>query len=518
MRHIIAAMGEGSRIAQDLGAVLTDWARMTTTTQRLYISAAQHPDGTGCEVFGILKTGEKKLFLRDEACAMKEYQPVCVLDFYVNEGRQRMGIGLKLFQAFLSSERVDPRNLAYDRPSPKLKGFLARHFNLTHAISQSNNFLVFREFFTGADTSGAGPIHDASSQKRTMSTWERPLTAQKKKHGHHHHHHHHHRATQAQEQHMPPAPSASIPVAHIQVDAAPWAMPSSAAPPGASAAPWGIAEPSYSQALRGPSNGGAGPPLPGGPAGAPTLTLMPSLPPLRSRSGTGAGFGTPGGGGGSTGGGGSGQSESGPGGPSDGAGYAGYAAMNGHANGFAAPGVGYASIRNPSPQRQLEEGGSERERAWLNRSPSLQPLPPLSGTLGWSGSPGAAQQASFSAASPVAGQPRNGTDASSAMAAAHPVPGRLRSFGQHAVGLGLQGASPRAGPPQRLGSLKGDATPKGDVTAAGRGVGIMGAAGTSRGTPLGSSVRRPEGLGGTPVSNVPPSHFQQMPPLQWARR
>ncbi len=49
-------------------------------------------------VFGGIKTGSKKLFIRVETGAFCETEPICVLDFYVNEEYQRQGLGKQLFE------------------------------------------------------------------------------------------------------------------------------------------------------------------------------------------------------------------------------------------------------------------------------------------------------------------------------------------------------------------------------------------------------------------------------------
>jgi hypothetical protein len=36
---------------------------------------------------------------------------------------------------------------AYDRPSNKLKGFLAKHYSLRNFVRQNNNFVVFDDYF-----------------------------------------------------------------------------------------------------------------------------------------------------------------------------------------------------------------------------------------------------------------------------------------------------------------------------------------------------------------------------------
>jgi GNAT acetyltransferase, Mec-17 len=72
-----------------------------------------------------------------------------VLDFYVCERCQRQGVGKDLFTFLLNHLSAVPEFLAYDRPSPKLVAFLAKHHGLVHGITQPNNFMIFRGFFQG---------------------------------------------------------------------------------------------------------------------------------------------------------------------------------------------------------------------------------------------------------------------------------------------------------------------------------------------------------------------------------
>ena len=74
-------------------------------------------------------------------------KPVWVLDFYVNEKVQRGGYGKALFDAMLEYEKQHPAKLAYDRPSPKLIGFMSKHFGLKSYVQQNNNYVVFDEYF-----------------------------------------------------------------------------------------------------------------------------------------------------------------------------------------------------------------------------------------------------------------------------------------------------------------------------------------------------------------------------------
>lgn len=49
----------------------------------------------------MLKIGRKKLFLLNQDQRTKECAPLCVLDFYIHESRQRRGYGRRLFDYML---------------------------------------------------------------------------------------------------------------------------------------------------------------------------------------------------------------------------------------------------------------------------------------------------------------------------------------------------------------------------------------------------------------------------------
>ena len=102
----------------------------------------------GRKVVSMLKVAVRKLYLRAEDGQMRDVSPLCVLDFYVHETAQRRGQGKKLFDEMLKREGVlHPARLAYDKPSIKMMGFLAKHFSLRDYLSQSNNYVVFRQFW-----------------------------------------------------------------------------------------------------------------------------------------------------------------------------------------------------------------------------------------------------------------------------------------------------------------------------------------------------------------------------------
>ena len=78
-----------------------------------------------------------------------EVYPLCVLDFYVHESRQRSGCGKMLFEFMLQDQKASPKYMAVDRPSPKLLAFLRKYYNLSKVIPQVNNYVIFEGFFTG---------------------------------------------------------------------------------------------------------------------------------------------------------------------------------------------------------------------------------------------------------------------------------------------------------------------------------------------------------------------------------
>ena len=144
VRHVLDTMGKRSMVAQGLSKPITSFAGMRTGDFRLYLSI-----GPGGVVRGLLKVGTKQLFVRRKPDA--EYcqvSPLCVLDFYVHEGCQRAGVGSALFQHMLAHERATAPALGYDRPSPKLIAFLAKHHGLKHYTPQNNNFVLFEQFWS----------------------------------------------------------------------------------------------------------------------------------------------------------------------------------------------------------------------------------------------------------------------------------------------------------------------------------------------------------------------------------
>jgi alpha-tubulin N-acetyltransferase 1 len=91
-----------------------------------------------------LKFGYKDLFFYTAKGAVIQSQKcMCLLDFYVHRTVQRQGIGKQLFDYFIDIVQIPSEFIAYDRPSPKLLPFLARHYALTNGNAQPNRYTIF---------------------------------------------------------------------------------------------------------------------------------------------------------------------------------------------------------------------------------------------------------------------------------------------------------------------------------------------------------------------------------------
>ncbi|XP_077017338.1 alpha-tubulin N-acetyltransferase 1 isoform X6 [Tamandua tetradactyla] len=145
---IVDELGKASAKAQHLPAPITSASRMQSNRHVMYVlkDTSARPAGKGA-IIGFLKVGYKKLFVLDDREAHNEVEPLCILDFYIHESLQRHGHGQELFQYMLQKERVEPHQLAVDRPSQKLLKFLNKHYNLETTVPQVNNFVIFEGFF-----------------------------------------------------------------------------------------------------------------------------------------------------------------------------------------------------------------------------------------------------------------------------------------------------------------------------------------------------------------------------------
>ena len=142
-------LGRLSGVAQGLAGPITSCEKVAAAAaagqgQQLVL----YVDEEG-RALGYIKWGRKEsLYFYRKNGSMVQCSPVCVLDFYVHETLQRRGVGLELFEAMLLELGgvVAPHLLAYDRPSPKLLGFMRKHYGLARPDLQPNRFCIFENF------------------------------------------------------------------------------------------------------------------------------------------------------------------------------------------------------------------------------------------------------------------------------------------------------------------------------------------------------------------------------------
>lgn len=147
LSKIIDTLGAGSAKAQNLRGAITSSFKLKSSEDHLYILKDKDGNkGFGC-VVGMIRTGKKRLFLSDVFGNQHECQPLCILDFYVHESKQRSGFGRKLFDFMIQQEKIVAHQLAIDRPSPKFVNFLKKHFQLENPLNQINKFVIFQSFF-----------------------------------------------------------------------------------------------------------------------------------------------------------------------------------------------------------------------------------------------------------------------------------------------------------------------------------------------------------------------------------
>ncbi|XP_028128423.1 mediator of RNA polymerase II transcription subunit 12-like [Diabrotica virgifera virgifera] len=162
---IVNAMGEASAAAQGLTKPVTTADRLRNSEHKLYFLIDSHANGGRGAVTGMLKTGNKSLYVFDREGTHYQVAPPCLLDFYIHESRQRTGLGKQLFEYMLHRETVEPVQMAIDRPSEKLLGFFKKHYHLSEPVKQMNNYVVYDGFFPSKEhiTPPEAEVEDARS-------------------------------------------------------------------------------------------------------------------------------------------------------------------------------------------------------------------------------------------------------------------------------------------------------------------------------------------------------------------
>lgn len=140
--NVIDKMGDASALAQGLHGAITTASSLKASDYILYIKVREN----WC--LGIIKVGYKNLYVREYSTAtMINIKPLWILDFYVHETVQREGHGKDLYDFVLQDQNIEPKMLAYDRPSHKFLSFLSKYYQLKDYFPQSNNFVIFDDYF-----------------------------------------------------------------------------------------------------------------------------------------------------------------------------------------------------------------------------------------------------------------------------------------------------------------------------------------------------------------------------------
>ncbi|CAH1185489.1 unnamed protein product [Phyllotreta striolata] len=160
--EIVNQMGAASAAAQGLNKAITTADRIRNSEHKLYFLIDQKANSGKGAVTGMLKTGNKSLYVFDRDGNHYQVQPPCLLDFYVHESKQRNGLGKVLFEHMLQKEGIAPVQMAIDRPSDKLLGFLNKHYSLRDPVKQMNNYVVFDDFFPRRGIPAPEPQQEAA--------------------------------------------------------------------------------------------------------------------------------------------------------------------------------------------------------------------------------------------------------------------------------------------------------------------------------------------------------------------
>uniref|UniRef100_T1HF60 Alpha-tubulin N-acetyltransferase n=1 Tax=Rhodnius prolixus TaxID=13249 RepID=T1HF60_RHOPR len=169
--EILDDMGIASAKAQGLLKPITSADKLRNSEHIVYLLTERESNNHNGSVIGMLKMGRKRLYVFDKTGECHEMIPLCVLDFYVHESRQRMGCGKKLFEYMLNVENIEPEKLAIDRPSDKFLFFLRKHYGLKNSIPQTNNYVVFEGFFPRKPHHSGYPLSSGfGNPKRSRDT------------------------------------------------------------------------------------------------------------------------------------------------------------------------------------------------------------------------------------------------------------------------------------------------------------------------------------------------------------
>ena len=148
---LINQLGIASSRAQGLGHVITTYSSFTNSDSKIYILVSDD----GKKALGFVKVGVRNLFLWDRRGVQHETKTLCLLDFFTSPNCQRQGYGKKMIDAMLADQKKEMKDIPIDRPSTLCLSFMKKHFGLESYVHQSNNFVVFDQFWRTPPPSGS---------------------------------------------------------------------------------------------------------------------------------------------------------------------------------------------------------------------------------------------------------------------------------------------------------------------------------------------------------------------------
>ena len=153
--RFVNAIGSASSRAQGLSHTITTFSSFVASDDELYVLVSED----GQSALGFLRVGPKHLFLWDRAGGQHEYMILCLLDFFTYPSEQRKGYGRRMIDRMLADKHLMMQQMPIDRPSTLCLAFMKKHFGLKDYLPQSNNFVVFDQFWGSEPTPETRPSH-----------------------------------------------------------------------------------------------------------------------------------------------------------------------------------------------------------------------------------------------------------------------------------------------------------------------------------------------------------------------
>lgn len=143
VKDLINRLGVASSRAQGLKHIITQFQSFASGDNKIYLLI----DEENSQALGFIKVGFRNLFLWDRLGVQHEKKLLCLLDFFTHPDCQRKGYGRKMIDKMLADQHLEMKQIPIDRPSALCLSFMKKHFGLSEYMPQSNQFVVFDQFW-----------------------------------------------------------------------------------------------------------------------------------------------------------------------------------------------------------------------------------------------------------------------------------------------------------------------------------------------------------------------------------